>query len=44
MKIRVGKIGERHTDGGGLAQEIEIEIEVTKTDLENMRSMQADAA
>ena len=34
---------ERHTDGGALVQEVEIEVEVTKTDLENMHSMQADA-
>jgi predicted ATPase len=35
---------ERHTNGGGLDQIVEAEIEVTSKDLENMRAMQADAA
>lgn len=34
---------ERHTDGKGLQQVVEAEIEVTQKDLDNMRAMQADA-
>jgi putative ATP-dependent endonuclease of OLD family len=35
---------ERHTDGKGLQQVVEAEVEVTSRDLDNMKAMQADAA
>lgn len=34
---------ERHSAGAGRDQLVEVEVEVTSSDLENMRSMQADA-